>query len=57
MCARPWKNLALARHWKSGEVFGFDFLLSHGSADLLHFADMIDRIHLLNVHWIDVLKA
>jgi hypothetical protein len=32
-------------------------LLSHGSAVLLHFTNMIDRIHLLNVHRIDVLKA
>jgi len=39
----------LARCRKPGEVFSFHCLLSQRPAKLLHLADMIDRIHLLNV--------
>ena len=47
----------LARHRKPGEVFGLHFLLAQSSTNLLHFADMIYRFHLLDVHRIDVVKA
>ncbi|MFL6551746.1 MAG: hypothetical protein ACJ8LV_00080 [Chthoniobacterales bacterium] len=47
----------LARLQESGDGFGFYLLFSHGSANLLHFADIIDRIHLLDVHRFDVFKA
>jgi hypothetical protein len=39
----------LARWRKPGEVFSFHLLLSQRLAKLLHLADIIDRIHLLNV--------
>ena len=39
----------LTRCRKPGEVFSFHFLLGQRLAKLLHLADMIDRIHLLNV--------
>ncbi len=47
----------LVRLQESGDVFGFYLLCSHGSANLLHFADIIDRIHSLDVHRIDVFKV
>jgi hypothetical protein len=47
----------LARRREPSEVFSFHFLLSQRLANLLHLADMIDRIHLLDVHRIDVFKA
>jgi hypothetical protein len=47
----------LARHRKPGEVFGLHFLLTQSVTNLLRFANVIDRIHLLDVHRIDVFKA
>jgi len=47
----------LARRRKPGKVFGLHFLLGQYVANLLHFANVIDRIHLLDVHRIDVFKA
>ena len=47
----------LVRLQESGDVFGFYLLCSHGSANLLHFADINDRIHLLDVHRTDGFKA
>jgi len=46
----------LARRRKPGEVFGLYFLLGQYVANLLHFANVIDRIHLLDVHRINALK-
>ena len=46
----------LARLHESGEVFGFDLLFAQCLADVLQFAGIIDGIHLLDVHRIDVFK-
>ena len=46
----------LARRRKPGEVFGLYFLLGQYVANLLHFANVIDRIHLLDVHRINAVK-
>ena len=47
----------LARLQESGRRVRLYLLFSHGSANLLHFADIIDRIHSLDVHRIDVFKV
>ena len=50
-------KLTRTRCRKPGEVFSFHLSLSQRLANLLHLADMLDRIHLLDVHRIDVFKA
>jgi hypothetical protein len=50
------ETFRLARRRKPDEVFSFYLLLSQRPANLLHFADMIDRIHLLDVHRTDVFE-
>jgi hypothetical protein len=47
----------LARFQRSGEVFGFHFLLSQRLANLLHLTDGIDGNPFAGQHVIDVFKA